>query len=273
MYRTTMRYVAALVFLTLTATPALAGATAWQELTPGAQVRLISTGEADGNGTLLAGIELQLPPSANTYWRIPGDSGIPTSIDLSASRSVNDAELIWPYPRVEETGGYRDFVYRHNVVLPIRFKAEPGAVLDAVIVLGVCSDICVPARAHLSLPLDLGKPDEAQSIRLDQALADAPAAWDQPGEPFGAVSVGTDHSSLKVAAPNPAIDPETVIADVGDSAVIFAAPQKSPDGAIWSLRLVGGENLAGLAGRSLRLTFMTARGAYFTDRTIGPAQQ
>jgi DsbC/DsbD-like thiol-disulfide interchange protein len=264
---------ATITFLTFVTMPALAGATAWQELTPGAQVRLISADEREGSGTVLGGIELHLPSGANTYWRIPGDSGIPTTIDLSASAGVSGAELVWPYPSVEESGGYRDFVYRGDLVLPIRFKAGQGATLDAVLMLGICSDICVPARAHLSLPLDLRAPDAAQSIRLDQALADAPAAWDQLNQPFGDVTVGGDKQTLAIASPDPAIDPQSLIADIGDAALLFSAPQKSPDNAIWTLRLAGGGDMASLAGRALRLTFMTGHGAYFVDRTIGPAQQ
>jgi len=263
---------ATLISVTLATAPAFAAATAWQELTPGARVRLISS-DALADGATVAGIELQLPEGANTYWRIPGDSGIPTEIDLSASTDVSAPELLWPYPRIENTGGYRDLVYRGSIVLPVRLKAGPGAMLDASLMLGVCSDICVPVKAHLSLPLDFTKPDAAQSIRLDQALADAPAAWDQPNGPFGAVTVSADDKSLEIAAPDPAIDPNSVIADVGDPAILFSAPQKSPDGAIWTLPLAGGESAAGLAGRVLRLTFMTQRGPYFVDRTIGPAHQ
>jgi DsbC/DsbD-like thiol-disulfide interchange protein len=270
MYRNEMFRAATLVVVTLASAPALAAATDWQELAPGARVRLISA-DTLTNGTALAGIELQLPPSANTYWRIPGESGIPTNVDLSASAGVSATDLVWPYPSVEESGGYRDFVYRGDLVLPIRLKAGQGAVLDASLTLGVCSDICVPAKAHLSLALDFAKPDTAQSIRLDQALADAPAAWDQSGAPFGDVSVAWDDQGLELVAPDPSIDPQSLIADIGDPAVVFAAPKKSPDGAIWTLPLLGGEDAASLAGRSVRLTFMTPRGAFFADRTVGPA--
>jgi len=76
------------LLVTLAASPALAGATAWQELASGASVRLISSDRMDG-GETLAGLELRLPEGANTYWRIPGDSGIPTSLDLSASTAIS----------------------------------------------------------------------------------------------------------------------------------------------------------------------------------------
>lgn len=256
-----------LLFVTFSATSALAGATPWQEVAPGARVRLISSGDSEAGGGTLAGIELQLPPASNTYWRIPGDSGIPTMIDLSASAGVTGPELVWPYPRVEVSGGYRDFVYRDDVVLPIRLKAGQGSVLDAVLTLGVCSDICVPAHAHLTLPLD-AVPDAAQSIRLDQAISDAPAEWDQSGQPFGAVTIGRDRKSLDIAAPDPAIDPKTLIADAGDPSILLSAPQKSPDGAIWTVALSGGGDVTGLAGRPIQLIFMTARGPYVVSRTV-----
>lgn len=261
------------VSVTLAAAPAFAGASPWQQLTPGARVRLVSADELGEGGTALAGIELQLPPSSNTYWRIPGDSGIPTSIDLSASTGVTGTDLVWPYPSIEETGGYRDFVYRGDVVLPIRVTAGEGAVLDAALTLGVCSDICVPASAHLRLPLHFRSADTAQSIRLDQALADAPRAWDRSDQAFGAIGISPDGKSVEIVNPDPSIDPASLIADLGDPALLFAAPQKSPDGAIWTLTLLGGGDAAELAGRSVRLTFMTSLGAYFVDRTLGPAQQ
>src|SRR5689334_5416267 len=118
-----------LLISTFAASPAFAGATAWQEVTAGASVRLISSDRLDGD-TTLAGLEIRLPPATNTYWRIPGDSGIPTTLDMSGSTGIGSAEVLWPFPLIEENGGYRDFVYRDALVLPIRLKAAPGATVD-----------------------------------------------------------------------------------------------------------------------------------------------
>jgi DsbC/DsbD-like thiol-disulfide interchange protein len=262
--------VALLLGMTLCASPVLAAATAWQEVASGASLRLISADTLD-NGAAVAGVELQLPAGSNTYWRIPGDSGIPTLIDLSASTGVTAPEIVWPYPRVENAGGYRDFVYRGTIVVPIRFKAGEGAVLDVSLTLGVCSDICIPARAHLSMPLSFAKPDAAQSIRLTQALSDAPIAWDKPGEPVGDVHAIRDGSGLVIANPSPSIDPLSLIADAGDPAQLFGTPQKSPDGAVWTLQLLGGGNIGALVGQQLRLTYMTDTGPYSSTREISPA--
>lgn len=254
--------------VTLAAPPAFAAATDWQEIATGARVRLVYSGGQDPR----AGVELQLPAGSNTYWRIPGDSGIPTTIDLSGSVGVQDTDVIWPYPRIEEAGGYRDFVYRGDVVVPIRLAAASGAILDARVMLGVCSDVCVPAQAHLRLALD-GSADAAQAIRLDQAVADAPADWTGPAEPFGAVKLSADGHSLEIGSPDPAIDPESLIADTGDPAILFTAPQKSPDGAIWTLELLGGGDMTELLGKRVRLTFTTPLGAFSELRTVASAER
>jgi DsbC/DsbD-like thiol-disulfide interchange protein len=146
-------------------------------------------------------------------------------------------------------------------------------VLDVLLSLGVCSDICIPARAHLTLPLDAAEADAAESIRLDQALADTPIAWDQPGEPFEGTTLSRDGKGLVLANPDPSIDPQSLIVDAGDPALLFTAPQKSPDGALWTLNAVGGASLAGLAGQSVQLTFMTPRGPYEVTRAIAGAAQ
>ncbi len=259
-----------LALVTFAATPALAAATPWQDIAAGARARLISSDVASG-GTTLVGLEIDMPQTANIYWRIPGESGIPTTLDFSASTGVAAPEIVWPFPQIEEQQGYRDYVYRGPVVLPVRVAAAEGAVLDLSLAAGVCSDICVPAMAHFSLPLSFARPDAGQSVRLDQAVAQAPVAWDQPGAPVSDVRLAADGHGLVLAGLDPSIDPQSLIADAGDPGVLFGAPQKSPDGALWTLPLLGAGGTAGLEGRSLQLLFTTPRGAFMTTRAIGAA--
>src|SRR5579862_6591835 len=86
--------------VTLAAAPALAAATPWQDIAPGARARLISS-DTLVNGATLAGLELDLPQTSNTYWRIPGEGGIPTVIDFSASQGVSAPTIVWPFPGIE----------------------------------------------------------------------------------------------------------------------------------------------------------------------------
>ncbi|MEP7241659.1 MAG: protein-disulfide reductase DsbD domain-containing protein, partial [Devosia sp.] len=171
--------------VTLAASPALAGASAWQELLPGVMARLISTDVVTG-GRLLAGFELDLPEGSKTYWRNPGETGIPPIFDFSTSSGLSNPAIAWPHPLAERDQGYLDYVYRGHLVLPLKVSVAGAAPsLGVKVTLGICSDVCVPATASFVLPLNLSRPDEGQGIRLEQAVADVPVPWDRPQPALG----------------------------------------------------------------------------------------
>jgi len=78
--------------------------------------------------------------------------------------------------------------------------------------------------------------------------------------------------SLHVYGADASIDPESVIADVGDPAILFETPQKSPDRDLWTLKPLGGAAKKGLEGSSVQLTFLTPDGPYAVTREIAPSQ-
>lgn len=266
-----MTRTAAIVLMTLWASPALAGASPWQEVAPGVTLRLISSDVLDG-GVATAGLEIDMPEGTNTYWRIPGETGIPTQFDFGGSTGIEEPEVLWPYPEIDTSRGYLDYAYYGPVVLPFEMAAEQaGAVLNVSVTLGICSEICVPASASLSLPLNFAAPDAAQSIRLEQAIVQVPILWDQPGQPFGSIEAGLD-GSLHLLSPHPSVDPSSVIADVGDPAILFKTPQKSPDNGLWTLKPLGNAAREELDGRPVQLTFLTADGPYAVTRMVAPSQ-
>jgi DsbC/DsbD-like thiol-disulfide interchange protein len=257
--------------VTLATAPALAVATAWQDLAPGVRARLISN-DTIGAGQTIVGLELDMPQDTKTYWRIPGDSGIPTEFDFSATTGIGDPLVDWPFPEIDATDGYRDFVFHGHLVVPVRFAVAAGAsaaTVDAKVTLGICSDLCVPAQAHFSLPIAFGKSDPGQSLRLEMAEAQAPITWTAPHPPVGAITA--DVQGLRIAAIDSSIDPQSIIADVGDPATLFSAPQKSPDGSSWLLKLAGQTGGKALAGKSVQLTFMTPAGPYAVSRVVAAA--
>jgi DsbC/DsbD-like thiol-disulfide interchange protein len=152
-----MNWACALVLAAImAATPALAAdpfASDWA-VAARSQARLI----ADGAGG--AGIEIELAPGAITYWRDPGESGVPPTFDFSASQNVASAQVDFPAPtRIAEPDGSSANGYRERVVFPVRVT---GAVAGRPTVLrlnasyAVCEKICLPARASLSLELPSG---------------------------------------------------------------------------------------------------------------------
>ncbi|MET0745237.1 MAG: protein-disulfide reductase DsbD domain-containing protein [Microvirga sp.] len=135
------------------------------------RVRLLSGGVMDGRR--LAGIEIALDPGFKTYWRNPGESGLPPRLDWSASDNVADVTVLWPAPtRIEDAGGVA-YVYSHEIVLPVlvtpRVPSRPVR-LALSVDYGICRDICIPVHADIARDL---AGDDALLV-LHQALARVP---------------------------------------------------------------------------------------------------
>jgi DsbC/DsbD-like thiol-disulfide interchange protein len=266
-----MRIPALLLMATLSF-PASAGETPWQEIAPGARARLISADVLKPDGSTMLGLEIDMPATSNTYWRVPGETGIPTQLDFTGSSGVLGHEILWPYPLVETRTGYVDFVYRGPTVLPVELRLD-GKVADlkVAVTMGVCSDICVPATASFALPLDFSAPDRSQGLRIAQAVALTPMDWPDQRDPIAFIGYDAAARALAVAVSDPDVDPLSLIVDAGEAGQLFGAPQKSPDGKLVLLPLLGGESSRGVEGMPVRLTFMTEMGPFSLERRISSA--
>src|SRR3954452_22051314 len=148
------------------------------------RARLVAGG-ADGTARLAA-IEIALDPGFKTYWRSPGESGLPPAFDWAGSENLSAAEVLWPAPhRFEDAGGVA-YGYKERVLLPVRVSPnDTGKPLRLALKLdyGVCKDICIPAQALLALTL---RPGEATSpsapIAAALARAPKPQALGAPGD-------------------------------------------------------------------------------------------
>jgi DsbC/DsbD-like thiol-disulfide interchange protein len=149
-----------------------AAATPWVEI-HASRVRLIG-GQTEGDGArYLAGLEIVLSEGWKTYWRMPGDSGVPPTFDWSKSRNLASAQVLYPPPtRMQEAGGVA-VGYKGAVIMPIRVTAkDPGAPVQLHLALefGICRDICIPAMVNLALdfvPGAAGPPPQALLAALD----------------------------------------------------------------------------------------------------------
>lgn len=106
--------------------------------------------------TYTAGIEMTLASGWHTYWRKPGDSGIAPRFDWTGSDNVADIKLLWPAPERFDLPGDMTVGYRSHIVWPVLVRpADPsrGVTLRLHMNYGVCSDMCVPGDAHLTLDL------------------------------------------------------------------------------------------------------------------------
>lgn len=117
----------------------------------------ILPGWVKADGTRVAAIRFALAPGWKTYWRAPGDAGIPPQFDWSASDNLGGVGITWPAPKVFREDGILTIGYKHELVLPVtlapRQDGKPMHV-NATLDIGVCSDICVPQRLEISAVLD-----------------------------------------------------------------------------------------------------------------------
>jgi DsbC/DsbD-like thiol-disulfide interchange protein len=271
-YRKVMRKLAAAAIALLSTVPAWAGETEWQTVAPDVHVRLIASDLLRPDGTTLAALEIDMPSTTKTYWRMPGETGIATKLDLAGSEGIAGHRIVWPYPVVDTKTGYTDFVYYGPTVLPFELDVRGDKpALQVVALMGVCSEICVPVQASFSLPLDFSTPDRGQGLRISQALALAPVDWDQPREPIGDVTFDAKSETLAVPVSDAKVDPLSVIAEVDGADLLFGAPQKSRDGKLVLFPLLGGNGAEGLVGRLIQLTFMTPMGPFELSRRVTPS--
>ena len=147
-------------------------ASAWDK-EPHAEARLIagSTIKTPDASFLRAGIEIKLDPGWKTYWRQPGDSGVPPTLDFSGSQNVNSVKVLWPAPeRLPDEAGGNSIGYVGRVVLPLQVSpknaAEPSTV-HLKLNYAICGNLCVPAEATLELALNGDGAEEAAIEKAD----------------------------------------------------------------------------------------------------------
>jgi DsbC/DsbD-like thiol-disulfide interchange protein len=116
-------------------------------------IRLLA-GSRSGT-VLLGGIAIQLQPGWKTYWRTPGDSGVPPRFDFSKSENIEAVTVLWPAPTVFDDGaGGHSLGYHDQLVLPLRIVAkntDKPVTLRAEVNYAVCEKLCIPVEANPEL--------------------------------------------------------------------------------------------------------------------------
>ncbi len=133
---------------------------------------------APTSGKLVGGLEMLIDPGWYTYWRDPGEAGIPPVFDFSASTNVASVEVLYPAPERHDDGASVSLVYRNEVVFPLVILPErmgEPVVLRVAARFGVCSDICVPTQAESEVAAST-ESDPLADARLAQFLPRVPVA-------------------------------------------------------------------------------------------------
>lgn len=139
--------------------------------------RLIAGATISGSGAkvLRAGVEIKLDPGWHTYWRDPGDSGVPPKLDFSGSDNIKSVTVLWPAPkRFPDGAGGNSIGYLDHVILPLRVTARNAAKQSALkLRLGydICGNMCVPVESSLKLSLN---GDGAEEAAIEKAEVRVP---------------------------------------------------------------------------------------------------
>jgi DsbC/DsbD-like thiol-disulfide interchange protein len=269
-----------------------ATATAWVQLT-NARARLLGGAPAmAGAKSYLAGVEITLEDGWKTYWRMPGDAGVPPNFDWSGSSNVARVTVLYPAPARMVEPAAETIGYKHGVLFPIEVvpkDASQPVGLALALEFGVCREICIPAEAKLSLALDPAGMAGGPSPPVLAALEKVPhtpthrnaedpgvtraTAFLEGGEPHLVVVArfpkGDRGADLFVEAPdgfyvpmakrvpNPTgVGEARLEADAGNDLVRF------------EVDLARSGNARELKGRTLRLTLVSDAGAAETTWTV-----
>jgi len=228
-------------------------------------VRLLA-GSRSG-AVLLGGIAFQLQPGWKTYWRTPGDSGVPPRFDFSKSENIEAVTILWPAPtKFDDGAGGHSLGYKNQIVLPLRIvakNADKPVTLRAGINYAVCEKLCIPveAIAELAFASVASTEDSALFAALDTVPKPANIGDPNPltirdvkrdGKSSVLVDVAAPDArevSLFVEGPTPdwALPVPTLLEPSPPGIKRFSfeldglPPGANPEGAALKLTLVGGD--------------------------------
>lgn len=225
------------------------------------QVRLISDSTQVAPGqTLLLALEQKIAPHWHTYWKNPGDSGQPTSIEWKLPQGATASDILWPAPKRFDVGPITNYGYEDRVVLLTEIRLPQGLTPGSTATIGaeatwlVCREECIPQQATLSLSLPVG-PTAKPSLE-HSALAAARAALPGPA-PFAAVA-RLEGRDLIVSWPSTGaggasareVRQALFLPEAWGRIQHAAKPQLARDGQQWRLRMPVGDEPAS-AGKPL----------------------
>ena len=269
--RISPNFVLAFLLCAASAPAAAADVSAWDNDIRSA-VRLIgsATIRESGGPVLRAGVEIKMQPGWKTYWRYPGDSGVPPVFDFAASENVKSATVLWPAPVRFSDGGGNSIGYKSAVIFPLRvvpLDAGKPVTLRLSLDYAVCETLCVPAKAKAELVLSGGTGSQEIALKAAEARVPKPGAWgDGPAlmlrKAWRDITFGKPKVFVEVAAPAGAdVD---LFAEGPTSEWALPLPEPIAGAAAGAKRfafdLDGLPNGAKAEGAAIRLTATSGRG-------------
>ena len=151
--------------------------------TPHVEAELVARDRAFQPGQPVeVALRLKIVDHWHTYWQNPGDSGLPTRLTWSLPAGFSAGAIEWPHPKKLPLGPLMNFGYEgevlHLVTLqtPANVKIGETTSLTAKAEWLVCSDVCIPESADVSIALPSVGSSPLPDARWVEAFARAHAA-------------------------------------------------------------------------------------------------
>ena len=235
-------------------------------LPPGLEQAEVLQGWRTPEGGRVAALKIALDPGWKTYWRVPGDAGVPPELDFAGSQNVADVQVIWPAPEVFDANGMRTVGYHDALVLPLQITpTDPSQPmhLAADVDMGICHEICVPVQ--LDLQADLSGPG-APDAEIRAAMAAEPAP--RPGIAHCSVEPIRDGVRVQAAIDLPPSPDEVALFELRSTPMWVSEPQAHREGG----QLIASAEFVPDSGQpfdldqsDLRITVLSAAGAFEID--------
>ncbi|KPD24381.1 protein-disulfide reductase DsbD family protein [Idiomarina zobellii] len=149
---------------------------------PPVSVKLELTGHYEAERNLLpALLHVELDEGWKTYWRSPGEGGIPPTFDWSESSNINDIEWRWPVPSRYSIQGIDTVGYQGSLTFPLMIQLSPDArqaQISGTLTMSSCTTVCVLTDYPIDLHVDL----DTLTVDSDRAFAFNPAMGKVPRE-------------------------------------------------------------------------------------------
>ena len=190
---------------------------------PHAEVEILP-GWRQPDGSHIAALRIQLDTGWKTYWRAPGEAGIPPRFDWSGTQNLDAIRFHWPVPEIIVSNGITTLGYSGELLLPFEVVPEDpegDVIIDGSLDFGICEDICMPLQMPVSgvLPATGG----AQNPRILGALAARPDTAQEAAVSAVDCEVETIADGVRVRA-------RIGVAPVGPHEVVVIEPDNA---AIW----------------------------------------
>ena len=191
------------------------------------------------------GLRLAHAPHWHTYWKNPGDSGLPTELQWTLPPGVTAGDIAWPVPRRIPIGELVNYGYEGEVLLPVPLTItpayQPGPLAQTLDIKVhaqwlACEKECIPQEADLGLKLPLRGSTALHGAAFEQALQQQPAPLQ--GTQSARIADGGKRLALRISGLPPQLQglPLQMMAETPGvllTAAAPAAPGQTPTGQQW----------------------------------------